>query len=510
MTLRRIITILTIICAVVAATDTDAARRKRSKTKKSTPARTEQTTASTRFRNSSEVKREQQRNEQAIADTRRQISQNDKETSRQLNRLNLINARINQRADTIRGLSRQLDEVNGNIASLDDTISALNLRGQALRKGYAESLRQSRTRRQSIDYLSFIFSAKTFDQAWRRVRYLRELSKTSARQAEQIKVTTARLQGAKQRLDTLRTERSTSLASLNRVQQGQKREQADQGRIVADLRKQGKSLNRELERRRQQAAALDRELNRIVEQEIRQAEARRQAEEKARREAQEKARREAAARAQQQKAQQEAADAKEAKTAKETKKTEDPKKTARPVEKPVAEKPAEKPAEKTPTPEKPVAEKKPAAFDSQAEADRRLTGSFESNKGRLLFPVAGRYTVVSQFGTYDHPDLEKVKVNNLGIDVEVPRGSSVRSVFEGVVSSIFRLDGYNTVVIVRHGEYLTVYGGIDRLAVKKGDNVRTGQNLGTLYSDPDDGGRTRLHFEIRHEKSKLNPSEWVR
>ena len=139
-----------------------------------------------------------------------------------------------------------------------------------------------------------------------------------------------------------------------------------------------------------------------------------------------------------------------------------------------------------------------------------MSGSFAANKGKLLFPVAGRYTITSNFGTYDHPDFAKVKMNNLGIDIEVPRGTSTRAVFDGVVSSIFRLDGYHSVVILRHGEYLTVYAGIDALAVKKGQSVKAGQTLGSLYSDPDDGGRTSLHFEIRHEKQKLNPVEWVK
>ena len=147
---------------------------------------------------------------------------------------------------------------------------------------------------------------------------------------------------------------------------------------------------------------------------------------------------------------------------------------------------------------------------SEAERDRKLTGSFASNKGRLLFPVAGKYTITSQFGTYAHPDFAKVQLNNLGIDIEVPRGTASRAVFEGVVTSIFRTDGYHNVVILRHGEYLTVYAGIESLAVKKGDQVKAGQSLGTIFSDQKDGGRTKLHFEIRHEKQKLNPTEWVR
>ena len=117
---------------------------------------------------------------------------------------------------------------------------------------------------------------------------------------------------------------------------------------------------------------------------------------------------------------------------------------------------------------------------------------------------------MSNFGTNTHPGLSKVKIDNLGIDIEVPAGSSARSVFEGKVTSIFRLDGFHNVVIVRHGEYLTVYAGLSDLRVRKGDNVATGQTLGTIFSDPDDGNRTTLHFEIRLEKQKLNPVEWVK
>ena len=124
--------------------------------------------------------------------------------------------------------------------------------------------------------------------------------------------------------------------------------------------------------------------------------------------------------------------------------------------------------------------------------------------------MAGRYTVISNFGTYEHPELSKVKIDNLGIDIEVPAGTRARSVFEGTVSSIFRLDGYHNIVIVRHGRYLSVYAGIGSLTVKKGDKVKAGQTLGGIYSDPDDGNRTVLHFEIRLEKQKLYHAEWVK
>ena len=90
------------------------------------------------------------------------------------------------------------------------------------------------------------------------------------------------------------------------------------------------------------------------------------------------------------------------------------------------------------------------------------------------------------------------------------KGTSARAVFAGKVSYIFKQDGFNSIVMVRHGRYITIYAGLATVAVKQGDSVKAGQTLGSIYSDPDDGNRTKLHFEIRNERQKLNPTQWVR
>ena len=82
--------------------------------------------------------------------------------------------------------------------------------------------------------------------------------------------------------------------------------------------------------------------------------------------------------------------------------------------------------------------------------------------------------------------------------------------FDGTVTAVVVMDGFQNVVIVRHGEYLTVYAGLSDLRVRKGDKLKTGDLIGTVFSDPADGGRTRLHFELRHEKDKLDPADWLR
>lgn len=467
--MRRLLLIITLFAILASAGDALARRRSRN-----------------------DVSRERQRNEQQIARARRQLETNTAEVGRQLNRLGLLEATISLRGDTIARLERQITALDSQITAMSDSIDLLNRRAGALRANYGSTLRALRSRRQGMSDLAFIFSARSFSQAWRRLRYLREVARATTRRAAQVREASRRVTAARLSLDSMMTRLQSSMAVLQRSQATLTAERASAAALVTSLRKEGRALNTEIERRRRQSQALERELQQIIEREAEEAR-RREAEERRRREAEERQRREAEERQR-----------REA----ENRRTTAP---ATAPSQPAAQQPATSPAPATTRPAAPATTTRPAStFESEAAADRRITGSFRSNKGRLPFPVSGRYTIVSNFGTNTHPGLSKVKIDNLGIDIEVPAGSSARSVFEGKVTSIFRLDGFHNVVIVRHGEYLTVYAGLSDLRVRKGDNVATGQTLGTIYSDPDDGNRTTLHFEIRLEKQKLNPVEWVK
>ncbi len=106
--------------------------------------------------------------------------------------------------------------------------------------------------------------------------------------------------------------------------------------------------------------------------------------------------------------------------------------------------------------------------------------------------------------------MSRIEIQNNGIDLSTPSSAKVKAVFNGTVSSIFQMDGYSNIVIIRHGEYLTVYAGVENLAVRKGEDVYTGKALGTVAKDPDDPSRGLLHFELRREKAKLNPADWLK
>ena len=135
---------------------------------------------------------------------------------------------------------------------------------------------------------------------------------------------------------------------------------------------------------------------------------------------------------------------------------------------------------------------------------------FASLKGSLPFPITGRYTIVKRFGRQQHPSLPHVVTDNAGIDIETAKGAAVRSVCDGEVSAVFRPEGYNTVVVIRHGSHMTVYANLASVSVSSGQKVKAGQNIGTVFSDPNDNGRSILHVEVRDGRQKENPELWLR
>jgi len=141
--------------------------------------------------------------------------------------------------------------------------------------------------------------------------------------------------------------------------------------------------------------------------------------------------------------------------------------------------------------------------------EQKLTGtSFEQNKHRIPWPVE-KGIIIEKFGIHPHPVLSNITVNNNGVNIATDAGAQARAVFNGEVSRVFGITGGNSAVILRHGQYLTVYSNLEEVRVRKGDQVSLLQNLGTIFSDMDDGNKTILKFQIWKENQKLNPEEWL-
>lgn len=138
----------------------------------------------------------------------------------------------------------------------------------------------------------------------------------------------------------------------------------------------------------------------------------------------------------------------------------------------------------------------------------KLTGSFESNKGKLPIPITGPYLIVGEYGVQNVAGMKDVKQNNLGIDIQGQDGAQARAVFDGTVSSIFQQGKGQIGVLIRHGSYISVYCNLSETRLKKGDNVKTSDIVGNVQTSED--GTPILHFQLHKESTRLNPSDWLR
>ena len=145
----------------------------------------------------------------------------------------------------------------------------------------------------------------------------------------------------------------------------------------------------------------------------------------------------------------------------------------------------------------------------QNTADKKLTGSYESNKGRLPIPITGPYLMTSHYGVNYVEGLKNVKYNNNGIDIRGQQGCQARAVFDGTVSFIFehpQVQG-SYIVMVRHGQYISAYFNLGSLKVKKGDKVKINDSLGPIRADG--SGNYTIQFQLRKDTQSLNPEQWI-
>jgi len=139
--------------------------------------------------------------------------------------------------------------------------------------------------------------------------------------------------------------------------------------------------------------------------------------------------------------------------------------------------------------------------------EMELSGNFATNKGKLPWP-SERGVISSTFGEHNHPVLKRVKIKNNGIDILTNAGEKARAVYNGTVISVRTITNTNKAIIIRHGDYFTVYSNLSESSVGQGDKVEARQSIGTVYTDPSKN-KTELHFEIWKGKTLLNPSPWI-
>lgn len=139
--------------------------------------------------------------------------------------------------------------------------------------------------------------------------------------------------------------------------------------------------------------------------------------------------------------------------------------------------------------------------------EKIISTNFGNNKGRLPWPVS-RGVITRQFGTHPHPVLKNIQTNNNGIDISTSEGARVRSIFDGNVRKIFQIPGAQNAIIIRHGNYLSVYTHLAKVFVSEGEQVSTKQHIGELFTDKSEN-QTIVHIEIWYGNKKMNPENWL-
>jgi murein DD-endopeptidase MepM/ murein hydrolase activator NlpD len=143
---------------------------------------------------------------------------------------------------------------------------------------------------------------------------------------------------------------------------------------------------------------------------------------------------------------------------------------------------------------------------AEAASEAELTRLFESSKNKLDWPVSSGF-ITSKFGKQNHPVLKRITVVNDGIGIQTEKNSSVKAVFDGEVTVVGTIQGKNNVVIIRHGDYMTVYARLKTINVKKGQKVKRNDIIGEVYTDKD--GISELEFQVYKGFTKLNPENWL-
>ena len=418
--------------------------------------------------------------QQQIKEQERRLASSQKDVKKRLQNLMILNTEI-------AGKRRTIDTIRHDISNLDQEIEQLGVQLEMLKKQladckkrYVKSMRYMHRNRSTQSKMMFIFSADNFTQMFRRMRFMREYAAYQHVQGDEVKAQQEEVNRKLQEISMAKEHKSQLLAKGERERIALEGKQTEQQNVVKTLQKEQKTIQSIIAQQKKKDAALNAQIDRLIAEEVARQKARAEAEARRRAEAAARERELAEAKAREEKARAEAMAAKD-------------KKTREAAERRVRE-----------------AEEKRAAAQRKAESvplrapseDVRISGNFESNRGRLPMPITGAYRIVSHFGQYNVEGLHNVTLDNKGINIKGEAGAQARSIFDGEVSGVFSFGG-TMVVMVRHGSYISVYCNLASVNVHRGQRVSTRQTLGRVGAD------NILQFQLRKETAKLNPESWL-
>jgi septal ring factor EnvC (AmiA/AmiB activator) len=377
-----------------------------------------------------------------------------------IGQLNLLQKRLSVQGKYIGNINKEIKLISDDIYVSSVEINKLQRQLDTLKVQYARTVVYAYKNRSNYDYLNFIFSANTFNDALKRIAYLRSYRVYRQEQVANIIETQNAIGDRKNKLLGKKSQKSSALQNQTQQLNVLEEQKKEKDLVVAKLKSKESDLSKQITLRKKKDAQLKNAIAAIIRREI---EARRKEEEA------ERARRKREADA----------------LAKES------------------AGPATSTTAKTAT-------KKAAPVSSALNAkDVALSSSFASNKGKLPWPVDNGYVSIP-YGSYSVPGTS-LKGDNPGLTISTPSvGTTVKAVFDGEVLSVFNLGDGTMAVTISHGKYFTTYSNISNITVGKGANVRTGQAIGRAAADDEGGNGGKLDFLLMIDLNNVNPSPWMR
>jgi murein hydrolase activator len=435
---------------------------------------------------SDELKRKQAEIQREIDELRSTLKDTKKNTKAGLLQLSMVQKKLRLREQAIGNINQQINYIEGTIGKSKNEIERLKGELDTLKQQYAKSVVYAYKNRSNYDFLNFIFSAANFNDALRRVQYLRAYRLYREEQAGTIKNTQVLLHDKIAGLESTRKEKDAVLQKQEKQKEQLEDEKKEKNDILSKLKAREKEISKELTSKQKADQKLKSAIGAAIAREIKIAREKAIAEARAKEEAEAAERSKRAEAEAARKAREDAA-----KKAAETKNT------------PAATPPVAKAEPKVEPKKEPV--KRTESFLEATPEGSRISGSFESNRGRLPWPVE-KGNVKIHFGTYSIEGT-KLRGNNPGITLATEPGAVVKAVFEGEVSRIFDIDG-NWSVLIRHGKYFTVYSNLSSVSVSKDQKVTGGQMVGRAAANDDGNGE--IEFLLMQENRNLDPESWIR
>ncbi|MGJ8660957.1 MAG: murein hydrolase activator EnvC family protein [Bacteroidota bacterium] len=399
-----------------------------------------------------------------IANTKLLLDKTKSNSEASLNELKLIDNQVRFREELVQNFDKQVRNADYTIEKKDQQIKELVNKLAVLKSQYKKLVIYAYKHRNKFGKLMFIFSSDSYFEAIKRNKYLEKMADLQKKQFVIIRQHQGLISREIEEVKKKKNEKMLVLREKKKEKESMLVDKIKQEKVYQQFKQEEDKLLAELKADEKKKQQISNEIEAAIRREIALAEEKRRKEEAARA----KAAAEAAARA-----------------AAEKKKANKPKVEA-------------------------VEEKPDVVFKTTTEAEL-LNRTFVANKGKLPWPVE-KGTVTEYYGKNAHPTFENVFTNNNGIDISAPKFSEIRAVFEGEVTSILNIPGAGKVVIIKHGNYRTVYSNLQNTYVKVGDKVTTKESIGSLFVKPDYAVSV-LHFEVHLVSGtgvqSLNPVHWI-